>query len=407
MDKTHLPGIYIDEINTLSEGDQEEIKIPVFIGSSPNTRSKIEILKFKKYADVAKTVANGGLMSKDDESVDENILLKRIKEFFDENTITSSTDKKVPYIYVVDLGATLSTSEENWLTAMSLVKSKNDIQVEVYTGVNTIKSGETAISSPVALANAAYTSIEEEVKYGNLRCAFFSWNENKTDAELKSDYSTTDTALKSFTDDDGKTDSVFIQKSRVGLVEPLFYGKTIARICLTPYYIEPGYIAYRSVQPEEFIERTRDEELSLVQSGIIFNRDEKTSKEVYPKICRCVSTAYAADNVPTDALFHARFNCDVFILKSFDVEYEQIKKNETATNIPLLQSQLDALVDEEVSSEHMNEGTKVTVKESDEDPYTLINTFELYPVNHTNAILNTVYVNEAVTKVIDKENNNE
>ena len=78
-------------------------------------------------------------------------------------------------------------------------------------------------------------------------------------------------------------------------------------------------------------------------------------------------------------------------------------KNETATNIPLLQSQLDALVDEEVSSEHMNEGTKVTVKESNEDPYTLINTFELYPVNATNAILNTVYINEAVTKVIDKE----
>lgn len=405
MDKSHLPGIYIDEINTLSEGDQEEIKIPVFIGSSPNNRSTIEILKFKKYEDVAKTVPNGGLMSKDNETVDENILLKCVKEFFDENTITNSNDKKVPYIYVVDLGATLSTNESNWLEAMTLVKSKNDIQVEVYVGVNTIKNGETAISSPVALANAAYTSIEEEVKYGNLRCAFFSWNEDKTDTQLKADYKTIDTSLKGFTDDDGKADSVFIQKSRIGLIEPLYYGKTIARICLTPYYIEPGYLAYRSIQPGEFIERTRDEELSLLQAGIIFNRDEKTSKEVYPKICRCVSTAYAADNVPTDALFHARFNCDVFIIKSFDVEYEQIKKNETATNIPLLQSQLDAFADEEIGYEHMNDGTKVTVQESDEDPYTLINTFELYPVNHTNAILNTVYVNEAVTKVIDKENN--
>ena len=42
MDKSHLPGIYIDEINTLTDGDNEEIKIPVFIGSSTNTRSKLK-----------------------------------------------------------------------------------------------------------------------------------------------------------------------------------------------------------------------------------------------------------------------------------------------------------------------------------------------------------------------------
>ena len=403
MDKSHLPGIYIDEINTLTDGDNEEIKIPVFIGSSTNTRSKIEILKYKKYVDVAKTVTNGGLMSKDDETVDENVLLKAVKQFFDENTIANSTDKKVPYIYVVDLGKDLATSSENWIKAMSLVKSKNDIQVEVYVGTGVIKDGETAITSPVALANAAYESIENEVKYGNLRTAFFSWNEEITDEAIKTSYATIDTTMKGFTDDDGQTTSVFIQKSRIGLIEPLYYGKTVARICLTPYYEEPGYNAYRSISEGELIERTRDEELSLEQAGIIFNREEKTSKEIYCKICRAVSTSYAADNVPTDALFHARYNADAFILKAFDVEYEQIKKNETATNIPLLQSQLDALVDEEVSSEHMNEGTKVTVKESNEDPYTLINTFELYPVNATNAILNTVYINEAVTKVIDKE----
>ena len=67
---------------------------------------------------------------------------------------------------------------------------------------------------------------------------------------------------------------------------------------------------------------------------------------------------------------------------------------------------MDALVDQEIAAEHMNEGTSVSVQESTDDAYTLINTFNLVPVNHTNAILNTVYIKEAVMSVTDNNNNN-
>lgn len=401
MNKNLLPGLYIDEINTLTDGDNEDIKIPIFIGTSPNAGDATKVYKFKKWEDINKSIDNGGLGVYSSETPDANILLKRLYEFYEENSISSSTEKKVPYVYVIDLGK-LGATASNWYTAMLTAKTKTDVQIEAYVGIGDVKDADSNAVSQLAIMLAAYTSIETETKFGNIRNAFFTVDPY-TDAECVSKLEEIDNKLKQFTNADNDS---YIQKSRIGIIEPFLYGKTIARICLTPYYIEPGYNVYRSVSAGTFIERTRDEELSLEQAGVIFNRDEETSKESYPKICRCVSTAYAADNVPTDALFHARFNCDNFIRLALDEEYAQIKNNETATNIPLVQSQMDALVDQEIAAEHMNEGTSVSVQESTDDAYTLINTFNLVPVNHTNAILNTVYIKEAVMSVTDNNNNN-
>ena len=136
-------------------------------------------------------------------------------------------------------------------------------------------------------------------------------------------------------------------------MEPLLAGKTFARICCTPANTEPGFLEYRSVEPETFKDRTKAEMKALQNAGIIFNRDEHINSDVHPKINLCVSTAYAANSVPADALFHARFNADDLLRDVFAACYTQVKANESATNIAYLQTRVNKIVNDRVSAEEM------------------------------------------------------
>lgn len=204
-------------------------QIPIFIGVSGNTTPKTGIQKFKNFQQIYKTVENGGIGT----NLEENPLLNTINDFFKEIRKTNSDDITVPYIYVIDIGTATTTEAKSWTDAMDEAKKQREIQVEVYVG---FKKTDTA-TNIVSIMNSAVESIKEDSEYGNPRIAYFTV-EGATDEDLIS-----------YLDDSKET---YIQNTRVGLIEPKYYGKTVAKICVTPYYEEPGYTDFRTITPGEF-----------------------------------------------------------------------------------------------------------------------------------------------------------
>ena len=376
MPITKLPGVYYNEKVTY-ELTGEGSKIPVIIGATGNAPAQgstykadgTEIRKYTSWEEVNKpiTAENPGIGVWSEGT--SNKLSQFLYEFFKEARLLTNSDVGVPYIYVIDVGA--GTAKQAWLDALTLAKSKSDAQIEVYVGADNINSYDLP-----AFLKGAYAAILEETHDLDLRCAFTT------------KYSATDEQLIALTNE-----SAGIQKSRIGICEPLLFGKTVARICCTPSNMEPGHLVYRSVEPGEFIDRTKAQMLNLQNAGIIFNRDEHINGNIYPKMNLCVATSFAATTRPADALFHARFNADSLLRDVFEACYSQIKANESASNLAYLQTRINKLVNDKVSAEEMVEyderteaGTKLIATESDSDPYSIIIKGQIQPVKCTIAI---------------------
>ena len=363
-----IPGVYYTEsleYDVVGEG----AKIPVFIGKTGNTGTtsyKVDgsvVLSFNSYEEACRATTAGGIGT-DPET---NPLLAVLKDFFEENIRKTAGDIQVPKVYVIDCGS--ATTIAVWTTAIATSKAMRDANVEVYVGAESITDEDKSINDVIEIAS---TSLAEHATNLMLRNGFFTDATADTDAELISLAQAN-------------------QLPRIGLIEPLLFGKTIARICCTPFYIEPGYTAYRSVEKDTFIKRTPTAELALQNAGVIFNRDEMTTQQVFPKINLAVGTEFGKSPRPADSLFHARFNADELLKQIFDVCYPQIKANETATNISYLQSQVDRIIDDAVQAGYMRaydglNGTRIRVTESDADPFDLELTGQIQPVNATIAI---------------------
>lgn len=385
MPITETPKVRYYEVDSDPTLTGEGAQIPIFIGISNNETPTAGIQKFKNYNACNKEVALGGLGL----DTKTNPLLKAINEFFQESQKTRSTDISVPYIYVIDLGKcgiATSTGVSKWLEAMDLAKSKREIQVEVYVGfTNTDKQEDV-----VAIMKSALESIKKDSEFGNPRCAYYTI-EGTTDATI---VTYTDESLGS-----GK----YTQNVRAGLIEPKYFGKSVARICVTPYYQEPGYEDFRSIEPGEFSNRSHEDGKVLQDAGIIFINDEIASQELHPRINLAVSTAFAAneDSRPNDALLHARRNVDQLIREVYDLLYTQLKRNETETNFSYLQSDIDILIDDKITAGYMMDGTYIELVEDPKDPYNLEVQGKAKPVNCTTLIGFSMFIdvpNATVTK---------
>lgn len=369
---TKRPGVYYTE-TTEYELQGNGGKIPVFIGKTGNSATTgyavdgTQILRFANYGEACRTIANGGIGT----DPDTNPLLAVLKEFFEEAEPKAAEDIGIPYVYVIDVGA--GTSKTAWLTALTTAKTKREAIVEVYYGAENISDNGYTLTDFLA---AAAASIATESANLNLRTGFAT----KVDA--------TDAQLIALNPSTGG-----ILKSRIGLIEPDKFGKHVAMLCCTPYYIEPGFLPYRTVEPGEFKERTDAEILALQNAGIIFGADEVVSDLVVCRINLGVSTAFAANPRPADALFHARFNADHLLREVFKAVFTQVKANETASYIVKAQTKVDAIVDDEVEAERMipynsenGNGTKLTLIEANSDPYDMELIGQIQPINCTIAI---------------------
>lgn len=378
MPITQLPGVYYDE-NVTYELTGEGSKIPVFIGVTNNAPAegstyKVDGTVIRKYTsweevNTAITAEDPGIGVYPTSGTTTNYLLQVLKDFYEEAKLRFNSDIGVPHIYVIDVGD--GKTKQSWLNALDLAKSKLDATIEVYCGADEITS-----YTLKAFLDGAYQSISEATIDLDLRCAFTT----KRDA--------TDDELIALTNE-----STGVRYSRIGICEPLLFGKTIARICCTPANTEPGFYEYRSVSAETFKDRTKAQMQRLQNNGIIFNRDEHINGNVYPKMNLCVATSFAKTTRPADALFHARFNADALLREVFEACYKQIKANESATNIVYLQTRINKIVNDAVLAEEMvkydektEAGTRLIVNESDSDPYSLIITGQMQPIKHTNAI---------------------
>lgn len=392
MTITKRPGVYFNE-EVDFELDGDGAKIPVFIGYSGNTATTnyktdgTVLQKFSKWSEVNQAIEKGGIGVYTENTT--NKLLSVIHDFYEEAEIKKTSDIGVPRIYVIDLGT--ATDKEAWLKAFSTCKSEEEILIEAYVGLDKAVKENIKLKD---LLESAYSSIQTETHSLQLRNGFTTITvadetSQSVDAEL----------IKLTSNETG------IQRSRIGITEPLWFGKTIARICVTPYYVEPGFLEYRSIEPSDLIDRTPAQEQSLQDAGIIFNRIEKTSSKKHCKINLCTATSFSSSPRPADALFHARFNADHLLMKVFDACYPQIKANEEASNFVKLQTQIDKVIDEEVQAgkmikwnEDLGEGTKLVISESDSNPYDLYIKGPVQPVNSTLAIEVQATINIAVMK---------
>ena len=385
MTISKIPGVYLNE-TVAYELVGEGSKIPVWIGKTGNRGTeayKVDGTVVRKYTgwdavNKATTADSPGIGVWSEGT--SNLLSQTLKDFFEEAEVKTVDDVGVPFIYVIDVGD--GTSKTAWENAIETAMSLADANIMALIGADNITN-----LTLKALLDGVGTAIATEAQ------TFTFWN-----AFATAGASATDANLIALTDA-----STGVQKSRVGICEPLLFGKTIARICVTPYYIEPGFIQYRSVEPGTFKRRTREEKQALQDAGIIFNHDEKINANFWCRMNLCTATSFAKTKRPGDSLFHARFNADHLLSEIFEVLYTQVKANETQTSLVKLQVKVDAVIDAAVEAGTMipynsntGKGTRLILKESDYNPYDMELTGKILPVNSTIAI----NVNETIDTAV-------
>ncbi len=391
-----------EDTNPLLDGSGSEIAI--FIGPSsnpsPTTITKDSLKKYAKYAKAAKTVEAGGLGL--DSNIENNPLLQVVKDFFVESAKTSTNDTGVSYCYAIDLG----NAPTNALlqSALELCVMKPEITVIAITGLkNTTDNTYIGFNYEFMMATAQY--LKDQRDKTRLQIAYFQAPADKTDADLIS------MTMGKLTTDGNRDTTNIIRNSRINIVENKYFGRTIARICLTPYYEEPGYNYYRTIEPastddavEYFTERTPDEEDALCEAGIIFNRDEEYLDPIRPCICLATSTAYAYADMdrPNDALLHARRNADHQLRQLVKIVAIQLKRNETKTNIRYVKSDCESYLDTEYKSGYIQSDYGVEITEAFEDPYKLYLKANITPVNSTQAIIISAYIGYPAARVSDE-----
>ena len=374
-----IPGVYLNE-DVDYELSGVGSKIPVFIGKTGNTGSvdyKVDgsvALKFSNYDDLNKAITAGGIGL-------DNDLNKVLKNFFEEARLKQPDDIGVPHVYVIDVGA--GTSRDAWLTAVETAFSKIDASIMVFVGTENIQYTPEGAEEPVTysvvdLAKAVKVAIDTRTHTFELWNAFFT-KKDATDAQL--------IALTDATNG--------VQESRIGIIEwdNYRFGKTVARICLTPFNQEVGFVKYRSVEAGEFPERNLTQKLALQNAGIIFNHDEMYSDEMNPRMNICLATSYAATNKPADAMFHARFIADALLKDIYEAIYPLIKANDTASNLVKIQVRIDTVIDEYIRNgdcisfnKDTGIGTRLIAQPSDKDPYDVEIVGSIQPVNAILAI---------------------
>ena len=386
---------------------------------------------------------------------EQNPLLNFIHDFCEETKMMTEEYVACPYFYVIDLGD--ATDISSWISSIETSKIKREIDFEVYVGFedvqDTTANATAKIEDFILAVNNELVTNRQQI--GDFRKAFYTKLHRYTQEDYTADntltvrnyannsyyvknYKTIDNELitlaKNLTGLNNTTggqnniyDTSFhtntetqtydgitkgttntISKSRTYIIEPLWYGKTVGRISITPYDMEPGYYEYNTLTVDDIILRKPSEKLAMQVGGVIFNHLEEISTEEYVKINRTQSVSSNLTQHPPDALFQARNLCDELVTRLFDVVYPQIKNKETETNITYLQTNVNKVVNDAIGDGDFippytigneRKGTFMSVQESEEDAYDLELIGMIQPVNCTYSIHIVAQINDAKIKV--------
>ena len=360
--------------------------IPLIIGQTGNTVdvNNLTIKKYKSLTQIAATTANGGIGN-----ADSNMSYQFFKRFLKETKKIYSDDVGLPFVYFIDMGNTAFTNGEAWAKAFNLAMTQRDVGKIAIVGFKKASSSgnitASEVSQIVGILSSANTLIVEDSKKGSPKRLMFTVE------------GATDTDMMEITDNTNTSENnspAYINKSRVLPCTPDFYPEMVARFCLTPYDEEPGFYDFRSVSPDDVVARTEDMEEDLQNAGINFIRTEMEGSIAHARICLGVSSAMAADIRPNDVLPHFRRNVDHLINRIVVAAFPYLKAKESKTSIEMFQTDINTIVEEEIEKGSLQEGTEITAIESNINPYQLLVTGNVKPVNATLYIGVEMYISE-------------
>ena len=164
-------------------------------------------------------------------------------------------------------------------------------------------------------------------------------------------------------------------------MEPGKFPQIAARYCLTPYYVEPGFLKFRTVSPEDVTERTEAMEKSLQNAGINFIKKDMVTGGEIARICLGVSSAKASAIEVDDELPHICRNVDNLLEECYLKCCDVLKDNETNFAIDMLQTDIDDIIDKRITNNSMQNGTSLTVSEAQVKPYYVAIKGKAKPVN--------------------------
>lgn len=391
-----LPGVYYNEkVQTAYYGEGGEI--PCFIGKTNNSDADgSKITRYNTFEDLSKSTSDGGIGATGnlEEDLKNNPLLAILKGFYEEIEPTSYNSISVPYIYVIDVGDGADLSK--WLTALETSKIYRDINLEVYYGIEYLED------ELQTFLDKSTTSIIAQAKKLDLRRRFTTIG-----------YKFTDDGWVEVTDADLiNLAQANKQYNRLSIVQHDYFGQIIGRYCVTKMGEEAGHEIFNTILPGAFKERTPAQQLSMQTNGVVICRDEYSSSTFYPKILLGVCTSFgkSVGDRPADSLDSNRRIADYVLSQVFDACYPQIKARETRTQLVKLQTAINTIVYNAVEdglcveyNEYSNtEGTTLTVAESDDNPYAMIISGQIQPVNCTIAIDVEATITQAAMKATEE-----
>ena len=353
------------------------------------TVSEDEILIFNRYS-----VAEQMIQSSE--------VKKVLKEFFLENSYYSADDNLgVNSVLVIPIPTTTTGTGQNTIPHPNVDDFKDAYKLlRKFRRVNAI--GLIGVSNPQNIGVTLKQYLVEDQERGVLRIAYIKAPERGSD-ETVTAYATRIANICQTHNEviSGDTTQVEgVNSSRICLVEPTHYGTLLAKICNTEYYLEPGYLPINSLSIGEFDILSDDERDKLCMSGLIFGEDDVILPVTVPRICLGVSTSFGrpySENATgyesrlADSLLHARRNVDHHVREVLSILAYQIKRNETSVNLTYLKNQVMNYFEKELGN-----GTimaySFNVTESQYNPYCLLVTGEIVPVNSTLAIKFNNYI---------------
>lgn len=335
-----------------------------------------ELLIFNKYSVAEKRIENEELK-------------KVLRDFFLENSYYSQADNLgVNAVMIVPIPSTNPTVD-NFIDAYKLLRRYRRI-----TAIGCVGMGES--SNLPSLGVTLRTYLMEDQADGQLKIAYIQ-APKKGANETITDYATKIAKLnqKHTEGIDGDAKEVDgANSSRVAFIEPTHYGTLLAKICNTLYYLEPGYLPINSLSVGEFEVLSNEERDKLCMSGLIFGEDDVLLPTTVPRICLGVSssfgrpyseTAEGYETRPADSLIHARRNVDHHVREVLGILAYQIKRNETSVTLRYVKNQVMSYFENELSNGTIQAYT-FNVAESSYNPYCLLVTGAIVPVNSTLAI---------------------
>lgn len=391
-----LPGVYYNEkVQTAYYGTGGEI--PVFIGKTNNTDADgAKITRYNTFEEISKSITEGGIGATGDLETDlkNNPLLSILKGFYDEIEPTNYNSISVPYIYIIDVGD--ATDLSAWITALETAKIYRDINIEVYYGIEYLEEDLQTFLDKSTL------SIKAQAKKLDLRRRFTTIASKYVDGEW---VKTTDNDLIQLA-------QVNKAYNRLNIIQPDYFGEIVGRYCITQIGEEVGHNIFNTILPGAFEERTPAQQLSLQTNGVVICRDEYSGSTFYPKVLLGVSTCFGnpVDDRPADALDSNRRIADYILGQVFEACYPQVKARETRTQLVKLQTKINNIIYNAVDNglcveynEYSNpEGTTLTVTESDDNPYAMVISGQIQPVNCTIAIDVEATITQAAMKATEE-----